>query len=529
MARARFIPLSLACLVLALSGVDHLGAAGLFASVAIAPGDLIIDDEAPQCPVGGPIYRIHDGQISVLAQGTPVWGKPRGNVIDGDGNLIVADGLANTGGIKKLNVSTAAVSTIAVSPPVQPRDVAIDRDGNYIAVGYAEDNPSGAQSAVYRITSSGQVTVVASDAPLKGPHGLDIDSGGNYIVADNRAGVIRVTAGGEKTLVKASGTGTGLIGASDVRVDDNGDYIVTDIAAGLVKVKPDGTLSVIHRGTPFSSINTQAQAIGPRGVVIDNNGDYLVLDQAAKAVFRVTPQGTVTTVFSGGPLCGPADLNIYRPPSPFLDSPAPGTALTGLGANLNWKNPPGTTQFQIQVIPANNDGPGINIIRNADIRFVVEPPVIGKGPYVMLPGMSYTWRVRTSNATAGLSENDTGWSAWAPARTFRTPAPTSAGITPVSPAPGAIARSPVSVQWSNSATEIFYYELQVSPDPDFGEKGPVASVFTNLVHGGIGSPQNSWMVPPVQANRLFWRGRPRVQGDGKPVDWSPTWDLRTGP
>lgn len=68
----------------------------------------------------------------------------------------------------------------------------------------------------------------------------------------------------------------------------------------------------------------------------------------------------------------------------------------------------------------------------------------------------------------------------------------------------------------------------MSPDANFGAQGAVASVWHNLVHGGVSNPLNSWLTPQLQANTTYyWRVRPRVQGDGTPVAWSSGWSFRT--
>ena len=76
--------------------------------------------------------------------------------------------------------------------------------------------------------------------------------------------------------------------------------------------------------------------------------------------------------------------------------------LTGLSTTLSWANPAGATQYQLQVLPAKNDGPAINLIRNIDTSYAVQAPFFGTGPYVMLPGMTYTWHVRATTATTGI-------------------------------------------------------------------------------------------------------------------------------
>ena len=491
----------------------------------VKPGDLLITDEAPNCPIGGPIFRISGGEASVLAQGGPL-GKPRGSALDNQGNLIVADSLANGSGLRKVDLGTGAVTTIASSPLVQPRDVAVDGEGNYIVVDWPESIAG--DPAVYRVSTNGQVSLVAQGSPLVAPHGIDIDARGNYIIADFSAGVIRVTPGGRAVLIHATEPGSAMSSATDVRVDASGDYIIADITGALLRGAPDGTLTLIYRGAPFSLFDPQTRTGGPRGLAIDSDGTYVVLDQRSRTVFKVTPQGTVTALFGGAPLCGPADLLVYRP-SAVLVSPASGAQLTSLGAALSWTNPAGTTQYHLQVVPANNDGPGINIIRNAETSFQVQAPTMGVGPYVMLPGMSYSWRIRASDSMVGLDEHSANWGPWSPARTFKTPAPSSATIAPLRPAQGAaVAAAGTTLQWSNAASDVFYYELQVSSDPQFGEAGAFAPVWWNLVHGGVTTPFNGWITPQMQSGATyFWRVRPRVQGDGTPVAWSQTWSFTT--
>ncbi|MBI4497294.1 MAG: S8 family serine peptidase [Chloroflexi bacterium] len=220
-------------------------------------------------------------------------------------------------------------------------------------------------------------------------------------------------------------------------------------------------------------------------------------------------------------------------PRPRLTRPDDGALFVDLAPRLAWSNPPGATQYQIQVLPFNLDGPAINLIRNAETAFPVPAPVMGQGNYILLPGMTYTWRVRTTTLTTRLEEHAPGWSAWE-SRAFRTGPPTSATIRPVSPANGAqVSGLTPALTWDNLNPAIFYYEVQVSRDPTF-ETHPVRGtmpVYWNLVHGGETTPLNTYTVPAAfalePATRYSWRVRPRVQGDGVPVAWSETWSFQT--
>ena len=211
-------------------------------------------------------------------------------------------------------------------------------------------------------------------------------------------------------------------------------------------------------------------------------------------------------------------------PGPELVGPANEVVLPNLGTILTWTNPLGTTQYQIQVIPFNNDGPGIDLIRNVESSFALQAPNLGGGDpnYVMLPGMHYVWRIRTTtsgNPPSQLTEND--WSAWS-LRSFMTPTKLSSTISLASPQVGnsVNTRTPALV-WANADNEVFYYEVQVSKDPEYGAN---AFLYWELRHGGVTNPPNSYTIPsqfPLeQQTTYYWRVRPRIQGDGAPVSWS---------
>ena len=215
-------------------------------------------------------------------------------------------------------------------------------------------------------------------------------------------------------------------------------------------------------------------------------------------------------------------------PGPVLTQPPMGDA-SSMGPLLQWTQPPRTTWFQVQVIPFNEDGPGINLVigDGALVRgaqYQVRGPNFGSADpnYVMLPGMTYLWRVRTATVLTNPTEDD--WSAWA-VSSFKTPPASSSTITPVAPPFFEEVRTLTpTLTWANSNTAVFYYEVQVSKDYEFG---PNAFLYSEYVHGGASTPPNSYVVPaafPLEAGEIYyWRVRPRIQGDGDPLPWSATY------
>ncbi len=215
-------------------------------------------------------------------------------------------------------------------------------------------------------------------------------------------------------------------------------------------------------------------------------------------------------------------------PGPILTQPPMGDA-SSMGPLLQWTQPPSTTWFQVQVIPFNEDGPGINLVigDGAQVRaaqYQVLGPNFGSADpnYVMLPGMTYLWRVRTATVLTNPTEDD--WSAWA-VSSFKTPPASSSTITPVAPPAFAeVSTLTPTLTWANSNTAVFYYEVQVSRDYEFG---PNAFLYSEYVHGGASTPPNSYVVPeafPLEAGEIYyWRVRPRIQGDGDPLPWSATY------
>ena len=217
--------------------------------------------------------------------------------------------------------------------------------------------------------------------------------------------------------------------------------------------------------------------------------------------------------------------------APTLTGPDNGATLTSFGPTLTWTNPPDTSQYHLQIIPFNNDGPGVDLhVGSPDTSFQVPPPPEWYG---LLPDMTYTWRVRVSDAASFVELDDPSWSDWAE-QMFRSPAVASMTISAVAPANGAsVTTLTPTLQWANSRSDVFYYEVQLSKDQTFNTDPATATamIYWELRHGGATNPPNSYTVPaafPLEPKTTyFWRVRPRVQGDGAPVAWTQNFSFKT--
>ena len=218
------------------------------------------------------------------------------------------------------------------------------------------------------------------------------------------------------------------------------------------------------------------------------------------------------------------------PPAPTLTLPVAG-AVVSPGFSLGWSNPPGATQVQVQLIPINDDGPGIDLqFGSAATQIEVPAPPLWYG---LLPDMSYTWRVRASNAAAFVGAGDPSWSPWGQ-RTFRSAKVDGRLIVAKTPAEGVLLDSLTpSLVWEDPTPGVFYYEVRLSKDPTFNTNPATATamVYSALLHGALTQPPRSYAVPASATLEVgttyHWQVRPRVQGDGTPLPWGDLHSFRT--
>lgn len=277
---------------------------------------------APATPFAGLASGDADGAAAVAR-----FSDPKGLIVDGSGDVLVADTLNDT--VREISAG-GAVTTLAGTPGspgsgdgadaaaqfFDPSAVAVDAAGDV----YVADTPN---QLIREITASGQVITVAGTAGTPGsadgqgaaarfhnPGGIAIDGAGNLYVADTFNDTIRkITPGGYVSTLAGRpgvpGSADGPVGSAlfnspnDLRLDAAGDIFVADTANHTIReISTEGVVSTVA-GQPGVSgsgdgpagsarfFDPEGVAVGPAGIYVADTGNDTV---------RLIANGTVTTV-----------------------------------------------------------------------------------------------------------------------------------------------------------------------------------------------------------------------------------------
>jgi sugar lactone lactonase YvrE len=257
---------------------------------------------------------------------------PDGVAVDVTGNIFIADTNNNTirkmtpGGVVTTYAGQAGPPGSADGPAANarfnsPTGVAADVFGNvYVA--------DAGNSTIRRINSSGLVSTVAGQAGVHGssdgigsgalfnsPEGIAVDGVGNVYVADTNnctvrlvtpLGIVTTLAGSPGQTGSADGTGSGarFDGPYAVAVDSLSNVYVSDFFNATIRVINNAHVVSTLAGTAQQPGFTDATGAPAKfnqvyGVAVDGSGNLFVTDTYNRAVRKIAPGGTVTTI--GGP------------------------------------------------------------------------------------------------------------------------------------------------------------------------------------------------------------------------------------
>ena len=258
--------------------------------VAVGAGNLYITDF-----LNNVIRRVANGDITTVAgnripgysgDGGPATSaqlsRPGGVVVDGAGNLYVAD--TNNNAVRKVSAGGAITTVAGKGMP-----------------GYSGDG--------------GQAT----SAQISGPWGVALDGNGNLYIADSGNFVIRrvapdgviTTVAGNRTPGYSGDGGLAIYArlsqAYGLAADAAGNLYIPDVSNKVIR-KVDATTGVITtvagNGTPGYSGDggpaTSAQLNQPYGVAVDAAANLYIADYGNNTIRRVAKTGIITTVAGNG-------------------------------------------------------------------------------------------------------------------------------------------------------------------------------------------------------------------------------------
>jgi hypothetical protein len=267
---------------------------------------------------------------------------PNGVAVDTAGNIYIAD--YGNSSVRKVDAITAVITTIAgtgtdgyggdggqaTSAQLnRPSGVAVDTAGNIYIADYGN-------SRVRKVDAiTGVITTIAgtgtsgyggdggpaTNAPLRDPRGVAVDTAFNIYIADTGNSRIRMITGSSGVITTIAGTGVdGYNGdnitattarlnyPSGVAVDTAGSIYIADSDNDRIR-KVTGSPGVITTiaGTGAPGYNgdggqaTSARLNDPRGVAVDTAGDIYIADFFNHRIRKITGSpGVITTIAGDG-------------------------------------------------------------------------------------------------------------------------------------------------------------------------------------------------------------------------------------
>ncbi len=213
--------------------------------------------------------------------------RPTGVVVDGSGNIYIADH-DHTRVLKEaLSDGVYAESTVG-SGLFLPQGLVVDGSGN-VYIADADNN------RVLKETLSGGVYIQSTvGSGLASPQGVAVDGSGNIYIADadNNRVLKETLSGGVYT---ESTIGSGLFSPQGIAVDGSGNVYVTDPGNSRV-------LKEMLSGSAYAESTVGSSLANPFGIAVDGIGNIYIADTNNNRVLMETPSSGAyieSTIASG--------------------------------------------------------------------------------------------------------------------------------------------------------------------------------------------------------------------------------------
>jgi sugar lactone lactonase YvrE len=265
---------------------------------------------------------------------------PSGVAVDSAGNVYISD--YSNQRIRKVSIA-GTITTIAGGATGDGGSAALA--GLYSASGVARDAAGNIYIAdtnyhrVRKMAVDGNITTyagngtsgfsgdggVATNAQLRTPYGVALDSAGNLYIADTgNARIRKVDTSGNIATVAGNGgccysgdsgpaTSANLNWAMGAAVDSSGNLYIADTNNSRIrKVTPAGTITTLA-GTGTSGYSgdggaaASAQLAYPNGVAVDSSGNVYIADGGNNRIRKVDTSGNIATIAGNGTCCYSGD------------------------------------------------------------------------------------------------------------------------------------------------------------------------------------------------------------------------------
>ena len=199
-----------------------------------------------------------------------------------------------------------------------PQGLVIDGSGNIFVADFGNNEirkitPAGVVTTIAGSTQPGRADGTGTNAGFNGPYGIALDPYGHMYIADQNNYLVReMTQSGIVTTLAGSGSNTFANGAGPIagfgqllgiKVDVSGNVFVTDIGNNMIrKITQAGVVTTLA-GTGTAGYTDGAGSVAlfnrPSDIAIDMSGNLYVADYYNYVIRKVTPAGVVTTIAGG--------------------------------------------------------------------------------------------------------------------------------------------------------------------------------------------------------------------------------------